>query len=36
MTLHLPFEVADYVDFYSSQHHAENLGRMFRPGLRRR
>jgi fumarylacetoacetase len=23
--------VADYVDFYSSQHHAENLGRMFRP-----
>ena len=31
-TLHLPFEVADYVDFYSSQHHAENLGAMFRPG----
>ena len=31
MTLHLPFEVADYVDFYSSEHHAENLGRMFRP-----
>jgi len=31
VTLHLPFEVADYVDFYSSQHHAENLGRMFRP-----
>jgi len=31
LTLHLPFEVADYVDFYSSQHHAENLGRMFRP-----
>ncbi len=29
--LHLPFEVADYVDFYSSQHHAENLGAMFRP-----
>ncbi len=27
----LPFEVADYVDFYSSQQHAENLGRMFRP-----
>jgi fumarylacetoacetase len=24
-------EVADYVDFYSSRHHAENLGRMFRP-----
>src|SRR5215212_1582733 len=31
LTLHLPVEVADYVDFYSSQHHAENLGRMFRP-----
>jgi len=31
VTLHLPFEVADYVDFYSSQHHAENVGRIFRP-----
>jgi fumarylacetoacetase len=31
VALHLPVEVADYVDFYSSQHHAENLGRMFRP-----
>jgi fumarylacetoacetase len=31
LALHLPFEVADYVDFYSSLHHAENLGRMFRP-----
>ena len=29
--LHLPFEVADYVDFYASEHHATNLGRMFRP-----
>jgi fumarylacetoacetase len=29
--MHLPFEVADYVDFYSSRHHAENVGRMFRP-----
>ncbi|MEA2362688.1 MAG: fumarylacetoacetase [Thermoleophilaceae bacterium] len=27
----MPFEVADYVDFYSSLHHAENVGRMFRP-----
>ncbi|MFC6933626.1 fumarylacetoacetase [Actinomadura yumaensis] len=27
-----PFEVADYVDFYSSEHHATNVGRMFRPG----
>ena len=31
VTLHLPFEVADYVDFYSSEHHAENVGRIFRP-----
>jgi len=29
--LHLPFTVADYVDFYSSRHHAENAGRIFRP-----
>lgn len=28
----LPFEVADYVDFYSSLEHATNLGRLFRPG----
>jgi len=31
VTMHLPFEVADYVDFYSSPHHAENVGRLFRP-----
>jgi fumarylacetoacetase len=30
--MHLPFEVADYVDFYSSEHHATNVGRLFRPG----
>jgi fumarylacetoacetase len=29
---HLPFEVADYVDFYASEHHAANVGRLFRPG----
>jgi fumarylacetoacetase len=29
--LSMPFEVADYVDFFSSIHHARNLGRMFRP-----
>jgi fumarylacetoacetase len=28
----LPFEVADYVDFYSSEHHAANLGQILRPG----
>ena len=27
----MPFEVGDYVDFYSSIHHATNLGRLFRP-----
>jgi fumarylacetoacetase len=30
-TAHLPFRVADYVDFYSSLEHATNLGRLFRP-----
>ncbi len=28
----LPFTVGDYVDFYSSEHHAINIGRIFRPG----
>jgi fumarylacetoacetase len=32
VTLALPFEPGDYVDFYSSRHHAENLGALFRPG----
>ena len=27
----LPFTVADYVDFYASEQHATNVGRMFRP-----
>ncbi|WP_306203896.1 fumarylacetoacetate hydrolase family protein [Actinoplanes sp. RD1] len=30
--LHLPFEVADYTDFYSSEHHAVNVSRILRPG----
>ncbi|HEY2314729.1 MAG TPA: fumarylacetoacetase [Streptosporangiaceae bacterium] len=29
--LRLPFAVADYVDFYASEHHATNVGRIFRP-----
>ena len=29
--MHLPFEVADYVDFYCSLDHATNVGKMFRP-----
>jgi fumarylacetoacetase len=32
VSLQLPFEVADYVDFYASEHHATNLGRILRPG----
>jgi len=32
VALHLPFAVADYVDFYSSLEHATNLGRLLRPG----
>jgi fumarylacetoacetase len=31
VTLHLPVVVADYVDFYASEHHATNVGRIFRP-----
>jgi fumarylacetoacetase len=31
VTMVLPFEVADYVDFYSNEYHATNVGRMFRP-----
>ncbi|NYG07929.1 fumarylacetoacetase [Phycicoccus badiiscoriae] len=31
VTLHLPIAVADYVDFYASEHHATNVGRIFRP-----
>lgn len=28
----LPATIGDYIDFYSSFHHAENLGRILRPG----
>jgi fumarylacetoacetase len=31
VALHLPFEVADYIDFNSSLEHATNIGRLFRP-----
>ncbi len=31
VTLHLPIEVADYVDFYASESHATNIGKIFRP-----
>jgi len=29
--MQLPFTVADYVDFYASEYHATNVGRLFRP-----
>ena len=28
--MHLPFNVAEYTDFYASKHHATNVGTMFR------
>jgi fumarylacetoacetase len=31
VTMHLPIEPGDYVDFYSSIEHATNLGRILRP-----
>lgn len=31
VTMHLPIEVADYVDFYASENHATNIGKIFRP-----
>ncbi len=31
VTMLMPFAVGDYVDFYASEHHASNVGRMFRP-----
>ncbi len=31
VTMQLPIEVADYVDFYASEAHATNVGRIFRP-----
>ena len=29
-TLHMPFRVAEYTDFYAGRHHATNVGTMFR------
>lgn len=31
VTMHLPAAVGDYTDFYASRHHAERVGRLFRP-----
>ncbi|MXO93831.1 fumarylacetoacetase [Erythrobacter arachoides] len=30
-TLHVPFAVGDYTDFYTGIHHATNIGSLFRP-----
>ena len=30
VTLHLPFTLSEYTDFYASRHHATNVGTMFR------
>lgn len=30
VTLHLPFLISEYTDFYASRHHATNVGTMFR------
>lgn len=32
VNLHLPVQVADYVDFYCSEHHARRVGELVRPG----
>ena len=29
-TLHMPFQVSEFTDFYASRHHATNVGTMFR------
>ncbi|AKT50706.1 fumarylacetoacetase [Arsenicicoccus sp. oral taxon 190] len=31
VTMLMPFTVGDYVDFYASENHASNVGRIFRP-----
>jgi fumarylacetoacetase len=31
-TMHLPFTVCDFVDFYASEHHATSAGQIIRPG----
>lgn len=31
VSVRMPIQIGDYVDFYSSEHHATNVGKMFRP-----
>ncbi len=33
-TMHLPVAIGDYTDFYSSRHHAQNVGALFRDPAR--
>ncbi len=33
-TMHLPITIGDYTDFYSSRHHAQNVGALFRDPAR--
>ncbi len=30
VVMELPFEIGGYTDFYASEHHATNVGRLFR------
>ena len=32
-TMYLPVKIGDYTDFYSSEEHASNVGKMFRPTM---
>jgi len=32
-SMHLPLQIPDYTDFYSSMEHASNVGKMFRPNM---
>ncbi|PRY41823.1 fumarylacetoacetate hydrolase [Spirosoma oryzae] len=31
VTMHLPVQIGNYTDFYAGIHHAENVGKLFRP-----
>ena len=33
VVMHLPVKIGDYTDFYSSEEHASNVGKMFRPTM---
>ena len=31
LSMRMPADIGDYTDFYASEHHATNVGSMFRP-----